>query len=75
MTRATPIAAMVEQMLAVGVETDALLEAIEDAERAMRRRSDQTPLQHYREGGTLIEGVVDMAFQESTSFSSSISAS
>jgi ATP-dependent exoDNAse (exonuclease V) beta subunit len=27
----------------------------------------ETPVQHYREDGTLIEGVVDLAFQESTS--------
>jgi ATP-dependent exoDNAse (exonuclease V) beta subunit len=26
----------------------------------------ETPLQHYRDNGTLIEGVVDLAFQEST---------
>jgi ATP-dependent exoDNAse (exonuclease V) beta subunit len=31
--------------------------------RALRR---ETPVQHYREDGTLIEGVVDLAFQEST---------
>jgi ATP-dependent exoDNAse (exonuclease V) beta subunit len=31
--------------------------------QALRR---ETPLQHYREDGTLIEGVVDLAFQEST---------
>jgi ATP-dependent exoDNAse (exonuclease V) beta subunit len=30
--------------------------------QALRR---ETPLQHYREDGTLIEGVVDLAFQES----------
>jgi hypothetical protein len=26
----------------------------------------ETPIQHYREDGTLIEGVVDLAFQEAT---------
>jgi ATP-dependent exoDNAse (exonuclease V) beta subunit len=26
----------------------------------------ETPIQHYREDGTLIEGVVDLAFQETT---------
>jgi ATP-dependent exoDNAse (exonuclease V) beta subunit len=31
--------------------------------RAVRR---ETPVQHYREDGTLIEGVVDLAFQETT---------
>jgi hypothetical protein len=31
--------------------------------QALRR---ETPIQHYREDGTLIEGVVDLAFQEST---------
>jgi ATP-dependent exoDNAse (exonuclease V) beta subunit len=31
--------------------------------QALRR---ETPLQHYREDGTLIEGVVDLAFQEKT---------
>jgi ATP-dependent exoDNAse (exonuclease V) beta subunit len=31
--------------------------------KALRR---ETPVQHYREDGTLIEGVVDLAFQEST---------
>jgi ATP-dependent exoDNAse (exonuclease V) beta subunit len=31
--------------------------------QALRR---ETPLQHYREDGTLIEGVVDLAFQENT---------
>jgi ATP-dependent exoDNAse (exonuclease V) beta subunit len=31
--------------------------------QALRR---ETPLQHYRQDGTLIEGVVDLAFQEST---------
>jgi ATP-dependent exoDNAse (exonuclease V) beta subunit len=31
--------------------------------QALRR---ETPLLHYREDGTLIEGVVDLAFQEST---------
>jgi ATP-dependent helicase/nuclease subunit A len=32
--------------------------------KALRR---ETPLQHYRDDGTLIEGVVDLAFQENTS--------
>jgi hypothetical protein len=31
--------------------------------QALRR---ETPLQHYRKDGSLIEGVVDLAFQEST---------
>jgi ATP-dependent exoDNAse (exonuclease V) beta subunit len=31
--------------------------------QALRR---ETPIQHYREDGTLIEGVVDLAFQENT---------
>jgi ATP-dependent exoDNAse (exonuclease V) beta subunit len=31
--------------------------------KALRR---ETPLQHYRDDGTLIEGVVDLAFEEST---------
>jgi ATP-dependent helicase/nuclease subunit A len=31
--------------------------------QALRR---ETPIQHYREDATLIEGVVDLAFQEST---------
>src|SRR5262249_38010587 len=35
------------------------------AGRAQKLRRE-TPLQHYREDGTLIEGVVDLAFQEST---------
>jgi ATP-dependent exoDNAse (exonuclease V) beta subunit len=38
---------------------------IERAARAQALRRE-TPLQHYREDGTLIEGVVDLAFQEST---------
>jgi ATP-dependent exoDNAse (exonuclease V) beta subunit len=33
------------------------------AAQAMRR---ETPIQHYRADGTLIEGVVDLAFQENT---------
>jgi ATP-dependent exoDNAse (exonuclease V) beta subunit len=38
---------------------------IEQAGRAQSLRRE-TPLQHYREDSTLIEGVVDLAFQEDT---------
>jgi hypothetical protein len=31
--------------------------------KAVRR---ETPIQHYRDDGTLIEGVVDLAFQDTT---------
>jgi ATP-dependent helicase/nuclease subunit A len=55
-------------------ETNAAVTAVRDAlkhpliqsaarAQALRR---ETPLQHYRDDGTLIEGVVDLAFQEST---------
>jgi hypothetical protein len=57
-------------------ETNAAVTAVRDAlkhpliqsaarAQALRR---ETPLQHYREDGTLLEGVVDLAFQESTPF-------
>ena len=35
------------------------------AARAKELRRE-TPLQHYREDGTLVEGVIDLAFQEKT---------
>ena len=41
-----------------------ILSCSERQERRPLRR--ETPLQHYREDGTLIEGVVDLAFQENT---------
>jgi ATP-dependent helicase/nuclease subunit A len=40
-----------------------ILKTPEVLRQTLRR---ETPVQHYRENGTLIEGVVDLAFQEST---------
>src|SRR5262249_45388918 len=55
-------------------ETDAAVTAVRHAlthpliQRAATAQSlrRETPLQHYRDDDTLIEGVVDLAFQEST---------
>jgi ATP-dependent helicase/nuclease subunit A len=55
-------------------ETNAALTAVRDAlkhpliQRAARAEAlrRETPLQHYRDDGLLIEGVVDLAFQEIT---------
>jgi ATP-dependent exoDNAse (exonuclease V) beta subunit len=59
---------------ATAEEVDATVTAVRSAlqhplmQRAARARAlrRETPLQHYRDDGTLIEGVIDMAFQEST---------
>jgi ATP-dependent exoDNAse (exonuclease V) beta subunit len=59
---------------ATAEEVDATVKAVRSAlqhplmQRAARARAlrRETPLQHYRDDGTLIEGVIDMAFQEST---------
>jgi ATP-dependent exoDNAse (exonuclease V) beta subunit len=61
-------------MDATGEETNAVLIAVSDAlkhpliQRAARAEAlrRETPVQHHRENGILIEGVVDLAFQEST---------
>jgi ATP-dependent exoDNAse (exonuclease V) beta subunit len=55
-------------------EIDATIETVRRAlqhpllQRAARTKvlTRETPVQHYRDDGTLIEGVVDLAFQETT---------
>jgi ATP-dependent exoDNAse (exonuclease V) beta subunit len=59
---------------ATSAETDAAITTVREVLKhpLMRRAAGakalrrETPLQHYREDGTLIEGVIDLAFQEST---------
>jgi ATP-dependent exoDNAse (exonuclease V) beta subunit len=59
---------------ATAEEVDAAVATVRTAlqhplmQRAARAQTlrRETPLQHYREDGTLVEGVVDLAFQEST---------
>jgi ATP-dependent exoDNAse (exonuclease V) beta subunit len=61
-------------MDATAEETDATVTTVREvlthplmqravAAKTLRR---ETPLQHYRKDGTLVEGVVDLAFHEST---------
>jgi len=59
---------------ATSEETDAAVSTVSNAlkhpliQRAAAAQTlrRETPLQHYRDDGTLIEGVVDLAFQEHT---------
>lgn len=61
-------------MDATSAEIEAAVTSVRDAlthpllHRAARGQSlrRETPIQHYREDGTLIEGVVDFAFEENT---------
>ena len=56
-----------KSMRAVTTALDALKHPLMQRAAKAQALRRETPLQHYREDGTLIEGVVDLAFQESTS--------
>jgi ATP-dependent exoDNAse (exonuclease V) beta subunit len=55
-----------ETYAAVTAVRDALKHPLIQKAASAQTLRRETPVQHYREDGTLIEGVVDLAFQEST---------